>query len=109
MPMAPSTIRSLGEVAPSRPKTELGMTCGAASATPSLAALLRKLRRLRFGVGDNALGPRLGKRSWLEKATCFILLTFSHFNTRGLFHDLADFGLRCQGGSPKIGVTRLGL
>ncbi len=51
MPMPPSTIRSLGATAPSRPKAELGMICGAITAAPADSAVFenrRRSRRVRF-------------------------------------------------------------
>ena len=46
MPMPPTTIRSLGGTAPSRPKAELGMIVGAtAAAAPAESAVFKNPRR----------------------------------------------------------------
>src|SRR4051812_42900609 len=45
MPMPPSTIRSLGATAPSRPRAELGMMVGAITAAPAAESAVFKNRR----------------------------------------------------------------
>ena len=46
MPMAPSTIRSLGATAPPRPSAEAGTIVGASAAKPVAAAVWRHARRV---------------------------------------------------------------
>src|ERR1051326_4715630 len=86
MPIAPSTIRSLGETEPSLPKTELGTTWGANRTAPALTAVFRKFRRVCGAAFLNGLGGLLREfaRTALFKhsiipLSCFGIRNCDHF------------------------------
>src|SRR5258708_4644258 len=74
MPMAPSTMRSLGGALPSRPSTDAGINCGSASKAPARAVVLRNRRR--FNAGSFGLGLWLSEAASVRIVLSFILGPF---------------------------------